>query len=165
MEKKIHLEKILWDYSDDIIKLKVNKSQKSFVASNADSLIDAYFAMTEEGMKVYPFGIYCGKKAVGFIMITYDCPWAVKYFNLPEKYYYIWRFMIDKKYQGQGFGKEALRLAIEFIKSFPAGEAKGCWLSYEPENVVARNLYLKAGFIERLDLHKEDMEIPAVLML
>ena len=38
-------------------------------------------------------------------------------------------------------------------------------MSYEPENEGARSLYLKAGFVERLDLHKEDMEIPAVLKL
>ena len=105
MEKKIHLEKILWDECDKITKLKVKKDQKSFVAPNADSLIDAYFAITEEGIKVYSFGIYYGKKAVGFIMIAYDCPWATKYYGLPEKYYYIWRFMVDKKYQGQGLGK------------------------------------------------------------
>ena len=165
MKKVIHLEKILWDECDKITKLKVNKDQKTFVAPNADSLIDAYFAIAEEGMKVYPFGIYYGKKAVGFIMITFDCPWATKYYGLPEKFYYIWRFMIDKKYQGQGFGKEALRLAIEFIKTFPAGKSEACWLSYEPENEGARSLYLKAGFVERLDLHKEDMEIPAVLKL
>ena len=165
MEKKIHLEKILWDYCDRIIKLKVKKEQKSFVTSNDDSLIDAYFAMTEEGLKVYPFGIYYGRKAVGFIMIAYDCPWATKYYGLPERYYYIWRFMIDKKYQGQGFGTEALRLAIEYIKTFPAGESDAIWLSYEPENKDARSLYLKAGFVERLDLHKDDMEIPAVLKL
>ena len=41
-----------------------------------------------------------------------------------ENYYYIWRFMIDKKYQGQGFGKEALRLTLEYIKTFPAGKAE-----------------------------------------
>jgi hypothetical protein len=32
-------------------------------------------------------------------------------------------------------------------------------------NRATRSLYLKAGFVERLDLHKEDMEIPAVLKL
>ena len=165
MEKIIHLEKILWDDYHKITRLKVNKDQKNFVASNEYSLIDAYFATTEEGIKVYPFGIYYGKKAIGFIMIAYDCPWAVQYYGLPEKYYYIWRFMIDKKYQGQGFGKEAMRLAIEFIKTYPAGVSEAIWLSYEPENKGARSLYLKMGFEERLDLHKEDMEIPTVLKL
>lgn len=165
MEQKVHLEKLLWDTCDKVTRLRVKKEQKSFVAPNEDSLIDAYFAITEEGMKVFTFGIYYGKKPIGFLMVAYDCPWAVQYYGLPEKFYYIWRFMIDKKFQGQGFGKEALRLAIEFIKTFPAGESEACWLSYEPENVGARALYLKMGFVERLDLHKEDMEIPAVLKL
>ena len=165
MEQKIHLEKLLWDTCDEVTKLRVNKEQKGFVAPNADSLIDAYFAMTEDGIKVFTFGIYYGKKPVGFLMIAYDCPWATHYYGLPKNYYYIWRFMIDRKFQGRGFGKEALRLAIEFIKTFPCGESEACWLSYEPENTVARNLYLQVGFIERLDLHKEDMEIPAVLKL
>lgn len=98
-------------------------------------------------------------------MVAYDCPWATQYYGLPKKYYYIWRFMIDRRYQKQGFGKEALRLAIKFVKTFPCGESKVCWLSYEPENEVARKLYLKAGFVERLDLYKEDMEIPAIFEL
>ena len=116
-------------------------------------------------MQVFPFGVYCGKKPVGFLMVAYNCPWASKYYGLPEEYYYIWRFMIDSRYQKRGFGKEALRLAIEFVKTFPYGESKACWLSYEPANEVARKLYLRAGFVERLDFDKEDMEIPAVLEL
>ena len=68
---------------------------------------------------MYPFGIYYGKKAVGFIMIAYDCPWATKYYGLPEKYYYIWRFMIDKKYQGQGFGSLIMdKLEKEIFASY-----------------------------------------------
>ena len=48
----IHLEKVTWDTVNDIIKLKVNKDQKEFVASNADSIMDAYFAITEENMEI-----------------------------------------------------------------------------------------------------------------
>ena len=50
--KQIHLEKIVWDNYGDVTKLRVAKEQKGFVAPNADSLIDAYFAMVEEGMKI-----------------------------------------------------------------------------------------------------------------
>ena len=44
---QIHLEKPTWDNVDDLLKLRVAKEQKEFVAKNSDSLIDAYFAMTE----------------------------------------------------------------------------------------------------------------------
>ena len=30
--------------------------------------------------------------------------------------------MIDEKYQGHGYGKEAICLALEFIRSFPCGK-------------------------------------------
>ena len=51
--------------------------------------------------------------------------------------YNLWRLMIDKAYQNRGYGKEAVSLALEFIKSMPCGEAEYCWLSYEPDNAVA----------------------------
>ena len=50
--KQIHLEKIVWDNYGDVTKLRVAKERKGFVAPDADSLIDAYFAMVEEGMKI-----------------------------------------------------------------------------------------------------------------
>ena len=128
-------------------------------------MIDAYFALTEAKFPVFPFGIYLGKKPVGFLMIGYDMPWSEEYYGLPKGYYYIWRSMIDKRYQGNGYGKEALRLAVEFIKTFPCGKADHCWLSYEPENEVARKLYLSFGFEEKPDHWKEDYEMPAVLRL
>lgn len=40
--KQIYLERVTWDNCDDVIKLHVKKEQKGFVASNADSLIDAF---------------------------------------------------------------------------------------------------------------------------
>lgn len=50
--------------------------------------------------------------------------------------------MIDESHQKKGYGREAIRLALEFIKTFPCGKAEYCWLSYEPENEVARRLYV-----------------------
>ena len=161
----IRLEKLTWDTVDDILKLKVTKEQKKFVASNRDSMIDAYFSMTEDNRKVYTFGIYNDKKPVGLLMIAYDVPWAKEYYGLVGKYYYIWRFMIDKKYQHKGYGREALKQGIEFIRTLPEGEAECCWLSYEPNNEVGRKLYNSLGFVERMDLYKEGGEIPAVLKL
>ena len=161
----IHLEKLTWDTVDDVLKLKVSKEQKGFVAPNRDSMIDAYFALTEKKFPVYTFGIYLGEKPVGFLMIGYDVPWAKEYYDLPRGYYYIWRFMIDNRYQGNGYGKEALKLAIDFIKTSPSGRSEYCWLSYEPDNVVARKLYLSFGFEEKKELWKEDQEIPAVYKL
>ena len=70
--------------------------------------------------------------------------------------YNLWRLMIDKRYQGKGYGKEAVRLALEFIKTFPCGEAEYCWLSYEPENETASRLYRSFGFVEIGEMDGEE---------
>ena len=62
--------------------------------------------------------------------------------------YNLWRLMIDHHYQNRGYGKEAVRLALEFVKTFPCGKAEYCWLSYEPENKIASQLYHLFGFVE-----------------
>ena len=77
--------------------------------------------------------------------------------------YNIWRLMIDKKFQGKGFGKKAINLALEFVKTFPCGTAKYCWLPYESDNDVARQLYKSIGFVETDE--KDGEEIVAVLKL
>ena len=58
---QIHLEKLTWDTVEGVLKLRVSKEQKEFVARNSDSLIDAYFFLSEEKKNVFTFGIYNGK--------------------------------------------------------------------------------------------------------
>lgn len=71
--------------------------------------------------------------------------------------------MIDKKYQNRGYGKQAVELALKFIRIFPCGKADCCWLSYEPENAAAESLYASFGFIETGE--KDGEEQIAVLKL
>ena len=61
------------------------------------------------------------------------------------------------------YGRKAIELALEFIKTFPCGRAEYCWLSYEPDNKVAKNLYESFGFEETGEMDGE--EIIAVLKL
>ena len=67
------------------------------------------------------------------------------------------------KYTAGLYGKEAVRLALEFIKTFPCGKAETVWLSYEPENETARRLYASYGFEETGEMDGE--EVIAVLRL
>ena len=174
---QIHLEKITYDNVGEIVELRVAEEQKGFVASNDWSLIHAYLSLSE-GKPVYPFGIYCGDTPVGFIMIDYDNAWegykhdawlaSDEYrFYRDKYYYYIWRFMIDERYQHRGYGREALRLALAFIKTFPCGQADYCVLSYEPTNEVARQFYRSFGLVElnQPGYYEEGEEISAVLEL
>lgn len=159
----VRLEKINGKNVWEILKLKVGKGQENFVASNDLSIIEAFVAISGNG-HAYPFGIYKDDIPVGFLMIGYDVDDS---FENPPKIAYgnynIWRLMIDEKYQNKGYGKEALKLALDFIKTFPCGKAEYCYLSYEPENIKAKKLYSKFGFIENGE--KDDEELVAVLKL
>ena len=164
----IRLEKINDDNFYAITKLRIKKEQKGFVADNTYSLVHAYLEVINN-RPVFPFGIFDGDKPVGFIMISYN---AMSDREIPREYekhvrntYFIWRFMIDRKYQGRGYGREAMKLALDFIRTFPCGESEYCWLSYDIKNEGARSLYRSFGFVETTEAYKEGGEMPAVLKL
>ena len=157
------IEKINGKNVWEILKLRVSESQKEFVAANDVSIIEAYTTVTANGF-AFPFGIYDGKTPVGFMMIGYDS--ADYWEDVPDiarGNYSLWRLMIDENYQKKGFGRKAVALGLDFIKSFPCGKSEYCWLSYEPENEVARQLYRSFGFVETGDT--VGGEIIAVLKL
>ena len=144
----LRLERIGGENADEIAALAVNDEQKGFVADNAQSLAEAAVA-NNSGGHAFPFGVYAGGEAVGFVMVGFgtDDEWADPP-EIAKDSYNIWRLMIDKNHQGKGFGKGALALALEFIKTFPCGEADVCWVSYVPENEAAKRLYGSFGFAE-----------------
>ena len=159
----LKLKKINRNNVVEILKLEVFDNQKRFVAPNNISIIEAYLAITENN-DVFTFGIYNDDAPVGFLMIGFDVnsddEGAPK---IAKGNYNIWRFMIDKKFQGKGFGKKAMNLALEFVNTFPCGTAKYCWLSYESDNDIARQLYQSVGFVETDE--KDGEEIVAILKL
>ncbi len=159
----LRLEKITGKNVWSILKLHVSEDQESFVAPNDISIIEAYTAITGNGY-AFPFGIYEGETPVGFLMIGFDADdcWEDAP-SIARGNYNLWRLMIDKNYQNKGYGKEAVRLALEFIKTFPCGKADFCWLSYEPENEIASRLYHSFGFAETGEMDGD--EIIAVLKL
>ena len=147
----------------DILKLQVSEAQKSFVAPNDLSIIEAYISITGNG-HAFPFGIFDEEIPVGFLMVgfdvddSYENPPQIAYGN-----YSIWRLMIDEKFQNKGYGRTAMELALDFIRTFPCGKAEYCYLSYEPENEIAKKLYAQYGFIENGEM--DDEEVVAVLKL
>ena len=144
----IRLDRINGKNVWDILKLGVSDTQKDFVAPNDVSIIEAYIAITHHG-HAFPFGIYDGDTPVGFCMIGFgtDDEWEDAP-AIAQSNYNLWRFMIDERYQGKGFGKESMKLIMDFVAGEPCGPAEYCWLSYEPENTAAKALYQSFGFQE-----------------
>jgi len=102
----ILLREISSDTVHEVCSLSVRDDQNIFVASNALSIAEAYFHPSRAWFRA----IYADDTVVGFLMLD-DQP------KKPE--YYLWRFMIDKKYQKIGYGQQALELLIGYVKTRP----------------------------------------------
>lgn len=112
------------------INLKVGEHQKNYVASNAISLVQAFY---EE--ELYPIGIYDNEEMVGFILYDYDKELEGWSFS---------RFMIDINHQNKGYGSKALEKFLEFFHN--KYEEENLYTSVEIDNKVAMKLYEKYGF-------------------
>lgn len=104
---------------------------EEFVASNAYSILQSFYeddwiikAIEHEG------------ELIGFAMYGY-CE--------ERNFYELCRFMIDRKYQGQGYGTQALSLIVEEMKN--KYDCNEIYLSTEPENARAKHVYEKFGFV------------------
>ena len=127
----VEFKEITENNYDDCLNLRVSDEQKNFVASNTYSLAQAWVFYET----AYPFAIYADNVMVGFIMMG---------FYKPKSIYNIWRFMIDERFQGKGYGKQALLLAIKYLKE--KYNVHEIFLSFEPNNIIAEKLYKSVGF-------------------
>ena len=139
----------------DLIKLKVNEDQNHFVASNLYSIAEAQFGFEDEGhWTFYPFGAYIGDEPIGFVMYCYN--FAHSRFQA-----FIMRLMVDQRYQGKGYGREIMQLALNTLRD--EEQIANVGISYEPENRIAQKLYASLGFVEPGEML--DGETLAVLKL
>ena len=121
-----------------ILQLSVKPEQKTLVASNAISIAQAHF-----NKSAWFRAIYADNKPIGFVMISDS---LLKFNFNPHRrpLYFLWRLMIDAKYQGKGYGKEAMNLIINHIKSRP--KAEELFVSHSKSEGNAGGFYEKCGF-------------------
>ena len=135
----------------DVLNLEVHPNQRNFIASNSISLAEAY-VYDKNGDFIAPLAVYDKEALVGFVMIAYDQKIGISKGN-----YLLFRFMIDKRFQGLGYFKSTMDAVIDFVRTEPAGKATSLWLSYEPENNQARSCYLHYGFKETGEIIKDEI--------
>jgi diamine N-acetyltransferase len=143
----IRLQSVTDDLRSRIAALELAPGQENLVADNASSLEEA-----DEDEDARPRAVFADGELVGFLM--YDA-------TSDGDNAQIYRFMIDRAFQGRGYGKAALQLVLAEIKVL--GHIHRVSICYEPENEGARQLYAKAGFVE--DGLDEDGEMIAHLDL
>jgi len=133
----------------ECISLEVASEQIGFVAHNAASLGHAYSwnaRYNASGVCAVPYAIYADDIMVGFIMYGFLKQEIDEAYD--EDCYYLWRFMVDEKHQGKGYGKQALAQLIGIIKQYPQGKVDHCYVSYKPANTAVKKLYESFGFSE-----------------
>lgn len=147
----IELRKITGDNIEEVIALEVGENQKDFIeTTNLRSFADAY-VLNEDGIPATPLAIYADDTMVGFLMYIYDTMDHESFKNEVfdgKKSYFIWHNMIDKSYQGKGYGKLAFEKMLKDIETMPDGEAEYVALFYHTSNVIAKTLYASFGFVD-----------------
>ncbi len=127
----VTLREITEETLGSVLRLEVGPDQDGLVAPNAVSIAQAHFSE-----HAWFRAIYADETPVGFVMLD----------DQPEKpEYYLWRYMIDARYQKMGFGRQALQLLIEHVKTRP--NATELFLSYVPKETGPKGFYEKLGFV------------------
>jgi diamine N-acetyltransferase len=101
----VELREVTGETVRAICRLLVDPSQRGFVAPNAISFAEALFEP-----KAWYRSVVADDVPVGFAML-YDDPEVHEYF--------LWRFMIDARYQGRGYGRRALELIADHVRTRP----------------------------------------------
>jgi len=102
---EVSLREVTADTVGVVCKLAVTDAQAQFVAPNAFSIAQAHFSE-----HAWFRAVYADEAPVGFVMLE----------DQPEKpEYYLWRFMIDARCQRLGFGRRALELLIDHVRTRP----------------------------------------------
>ncbi|MGW4820280.1 GNAT family N-acetyltransferase [Streptomyces sp. NPDC004227] len=131
----VHLREITDDNRDAVRALRVRRDQKQFVASVSRSLKDA--AKEAEANPWYR-AVYRGDEPVGFVMLSWKPPTGPF-----EGRHFIWRLLVDKRYQGRGIGRDALTQIADLVRTDGGTELL---TSYETGAGEPLPFYQKLGF-------------------
>jgi diamine N-acetyltransferase len=115
--------------------LRVSPAQERFVAGVADSLVEA---VEDPGGRAIYWAVYADETPVGFVMISdeVDGPGYI-----PQ---YLWRLLIDERYQRRGYGTAALDLVAEYFRRRPGVEV--LWTSCVEGEGGPLRFYERYGF-------------------
>ncbi|MFE8699947.1 GNAT family N-acetyltransferase [Cytobacillus sp. FJAT-54145] len=115
------------------INLRLSEEQEKQIVSNVYSI-----AESKVNPCYTPYIIYLGEEVIGFVMTDYDPSLD------DENKYWVPRLMIDSRFQGKGYGKEAMKIIIDRLRL--KEDCKYIRLSTEPTNHQALKFYESIGF-------------------
>ncbi len=128
----VNLRRVSESNVRDIIRLEVGEPQREYVAPNSVSIAEA--AHTTDR---WERAIYVGDVPVGYVLLSED---RIK----PR--YFLWRMMIDHRYQRRGYGRAAMRHVIDYVAALPG--ASELFVSYVPGDDGPHAFYESVGFVD-----------------
>lgn len=129
----INLREISSENFYEVLGLRVAEHQKDFVSTVAEALAQAWLYRDT----AFPFAIYADNVPVGFVMLGY---------YKSRNQYTLWKFLIDERHQNKGYGKQALKLSIDYLIN--AFNTKEVFTGVYRGNKIAKRLYISFGFKE-----------------
>ena len=142
MTKSVELREITAETVRTVTSLAVTFEQQTYVAPNAVSISQAYFEP-----HAWFRAIAADGELVGFVMVYRDAA---------KSEFYVWRFMIDARHQGHGYGRRAMELLLEEARSDGATEVT---LSVVPGEHSAYAFYARLGFEETGKIENGEVEM------
>lgn len=139
----VTLREITDDNRDAVLALSVAPEQERFVAPVRASLDDA--VQHPEANPWYR-AAYAGTEPVGFVMLSWNVeprppdivgPW------------FLWRLLVDRRYQGRGYGADILRQVAALVRAEGATELL---TSYVPGADGPGRFYERLGFVPTGDV-------------
>lgn len=141
----IYFKNITEENLKECINLKISNEQEKYLPHTNETSVNE----SKVNSQWIPLGIYKDDNMVGFAMYGQD--------DEETNCICLIRFMIDKKYQGKGYGRYALGLLLDRIQKESVCEK--IYLSFHPESIVAKKLYLSFGFKQFITGLEADDEI------
>jgi diamine N-acetyltransferase len=136
---RLTLREITASNRSDVESLGVTAEQAAFVTGVAESLVEA--AETPGACPWYR-AVYAGESPVGFVMISDNIPPNRTEYLGP---YFLWRLLVDTRWQGRGYGRRALDLTVAYVRTRPRAER--LLTSFVPGDGSPVGFYLKYGFV------------------
>lgn len=128
----------------EVLHLSLHDSQKTYIETVAECLKEA-----DELSLWKPTAIYNDEQLIGFAMYGL---WKNE-----GSHGRVWldRYLIDCRFQGKGYGRQALKVLIDLI--FTTYKCKEIYLSLYEDNITALSLYKSVGFVfnGEKDIHGE----------
>jgi GNAT superfamily N-acetyltransferase len=134
----VTLRELTDDNREAVLALAVAPEQERFVGTVANALADA---AEYPHAKPWYRAVYAADEPVGFVMLSWNCepqppdiigPW------------FLWKIIIDRRYQGHGYGAEVVRQVAGIIRAAGATELL---TSYVPDGDGPAGFYERLGFV------------------